>query len=101
LIVPVVLGTLLPAHAFDDAVADFAGEVRLTLPHTIYATTSVETNLYVDNVVLVVNPANYVFDVTCEKRASITTTAGISRRQRKMRASMSWSVRYATSATRL
>jgi lysophospholipase L1-like esterase len=39
--------------------------VRLLLPPTIYATPGVEANLYLENVVLVVNPANYIFDVDC------------------------------------
>lgn len=46
---------------------DFAGEIRLTLPPTMYASPGVETNLYFDNAILVTNPANYIFDVTCEK----------------------------------
>jgi lysophospholipase L1-like esterase len=47
-------------------VKDFPGQVRLTLPKAIYAVPGVETNIYFDNVVLVINPANYVFDVTCD-----------------------------------
>lgn len=43
------------------------GMVRLILPPAIYAAQGVETNLYVENVVLAVNPANYVFDIDCEK----------------------------------
>ncbi len=41
------------------------GSVRLLMPMEIYATPGVETNLYFENVVLVVNPANYIFDVDC------------------------------------
>ena len=44
---------------------DFPGPLRLTLPKTIYAVPGVECNVYFDNVALAVNPANYVFDVTC------------------------------------
>ena len=44
---------------------NFAGPVRLILPQFIYAVPGIETNIYFDNVVLVVNPANYIFDVTC------------------------------------
>lgn len=46
---------------------DFPGKVRLVLPKVIYAAPGIESNIYFDNVVLVVNPANYVFDVTCNK----------------------------------
>jgi lysophospholipase L1-like esterase len=44
---------------------DFPGKVRLVLPEIIYASTGVETNVYFDNLILVINPANYIFDVTC------------------------------------
>ena len=33
----------------------------------IYAAPGLETNLYFDNAVLVINPLNYVFDVTCKQ----------------------------------
>lgn len=52
----------LSAMAFADPAS-----IRLAMPPAIYATPGVEANLYVDNVVLVVNAANYVFDVNCEK----------------------------------
>jgi lysophospholipase L1-like esterase len=41
--------------------------VRLLLPPVVYAVPDIEMNVYFDNVVCVVNPANYVFDVTCVK----------------------------------
>ncbi|QDU07231.1 SGNH/GDSL hydrolase family protein [Gimesia aquarii] len=41
--------------------------LRLILPPIIYAVPSIETNVYFDNVCLVVNPANYVFDVHCNR----------------------------------
>ena len=46
---------------------DFPGPIRLSLPEVIYATQGIETNVYFDNVGLVMNPANFVFDVTCAK----------------------------------
>ena len=42
-------------------------DVRLLLPETIYAVPGVESNIYFNNIVTVINPANYVFDVTCSK----------------------------------
>ena len=45
----------------------FPGTIRLLLPPRIYAVPGIEMNVYFDNVCLVVNPANYVFDVTCAK----------------------------------
>ena len=41
--------------------------VRLLIPEKIYAVPGVETNVYFDNVVTVINPANYAFDVDCKK----------------------------------
>ena len=41
--------------------------VRLLIPEKIYAVPGVETNVYFNNVVTVINPANYVFDVECVK----------------------------------
>lgn len=46
---------------------DFPGPLRLTLPKTIYAVPGMECNVYFDNVALAMNPANYVFDVTCRQ----------------------------------
>jgi len=62
-------GTLFSALALFFAARANAdpGPVRLLLPPAIYAAQGVEANLYFENVVLVVNPANYVFDVDCEK----------------------------------
>jgi lysophospholipase L1-like esterase len=39
----------------------------LILPSRIYATSGIECNVYFDNVVLVLNRHNYMFDVRCEK----------------------------------
>ena len=45
-----------------------AGEnVRLFVPEKIYAVPGVEMNVYFDNIVTVINSANYVFDVDCQK----------------------------------
>lgn len=45
----------------------FPGPVRLVLPEVIHATPGVQSNVYFDAAVLVTNPTNYVFDVTCPK----------------------------------
>jgi lysophospholipase L1-like esterase len=44
-----------------------SGPVNLFLPETIYAVPGIETNVYFDNVTLVLNPENFAFDVTCDK----------------------------------
>ena len=41
--------------------------VRLLVPEKIYAVPGIEMNVYFNNIVTVINPANYVFDVNCEK----------------------------------
>jgi hypothetical protein len=43
------------------------GRVRLLLPPVIYSVQGVEANLYLDNIVLVLNRDNYTFDVICDK----------------------------------
>ena len=47
--------------------AQFSGQIRLLLPPRIYAVPAVEMNVYFNNICLVSNPSNYVFDVTCAK----------------------------------
>ena len=44
-----------------------AQDVRLFLPEKIYAVPGVEMNVYFNNIVTVINPNNYVFDVDCRK----------------------------------
>ena len=41
--------------------------VHLQLPPAIYAVPGVESCIYFDNVVNVINPDNFVFDITCSK----------------------------------
>ena len=41
--------------------------IRLTLPKVIHAVVGLESNVYFDNVVLVLNANNYAFDVTCKR----------------------------------
>lgn len=40
---------------------------QIVLPEVIYATPGIEMNVYFDNVFLMVNPANYVFEINCPK----------------------------------
>ncbi len=59
-----LLGSLAGATEKEPALP---GPVRLLLPPVIHAVPGIEMNLYFDNVVLVVDPDDYVFDVTCPK----------------------------------
>jgi lysophospholipase L1-like esterase len=47
--------------------ADLPGLVRLVLPTELPAVVGIESNIYFDNVMLAVNPANYAVDITCAK----------------------------------
>lgn len=51
----------------DDATRNFAGDVRLILPPVIYAAPGIETNIYFENICLMLNPADYTFDVRSPK----------------------------------
>jgi lysophospholipase L1-like esterase len=54
-----------PAKAEDKP--DFPGEVRLILPKVIPAVPGIESNVYFENVCLMLNPANYAVDVRSPK----------------------------------
>ncbi len=64
-----LLNSLVDAQATPSLIEAPAepGSIRLILPPTIYAVVGVEANLYFDNVALMLNSANYAFDVTCSK----------------------------------
>jgi len=73
--IPLLLLSLLlhcgAAHADEPVKPETEQKVqdplRLILPATIYAVPGIETSVYFDNVSLIINPANYVFDVHCNK----------------------------------
>jgi len=50
-----------------DAEPNVPGEIAFYLPPVIFAVPDIETSIYFDNICLVVNPSNYVFDVNCDK----------------------------------
>jgi lysophospholipase L1-like esterase len=66
-------GEKAPAPAVGEAppaaavTAADAAAIELTLPPVLYAVPGLETNIYFENTVLVINPANLAFDVTCAK----------------------------------
>lgn len=41
--------------------------VRLVLPPVINSVVGTETNIYFDNIVMVLNPANFAFEIKCDK----------------------------------
>ncbi len=59
----VTLGGFISAQDSPKASPAAPSGIRLILPPVIYAVPGIESNLYFDNVCLVVNPKNYVFDV--------------------------------------
>lgn len=59
--------TAVPAAVAAETPRQFSGAIRLMLPPRFYAVPGIETNVYFDNVCLVVNPADLAFDVTCAK----------------------------------
>jgi len=48
-----------------EPLTDMPGVVRLALPPVLNAVEGVETNVYFENVVLALDPADFAFDVTC------------------------------------
>ena len=69
-LVPALTFAVLTGWAAEkEPAAAFKGDVGLILPPVIHAVPGVEMNVYFDNVSLTVNPANYVFDVTCNRGA--------------------------------
>ena len=59
--------TLFLAFFLLAGVLSAAENVRLFVPEKIYAVPGVEMNVYFNNIVTVINQANYVFDVDCAK----------------------------------
>lgn len=55
------------AEAPDSSQSLPADPLRMALPSELVAVVGIETNVYFDNVVLCLNPANYSFDVICPK----------------------------------
>ena len=66
-IVSIVLAMPTREAMAGPADAPDAGRVRLVLPPVIYSVPGIEANVYLDNIVLVLNRANYAFEVRCEK----------------------------------
>jgi lysophospholipase L1-like esterase len=56
-----------PAVTAEPGPAEMPGLVRLALPPVVDTCVGIETNVYFDNVMLVLNPANYAVDVNCPK----------------------------------
>ncbi|MBO4631203.1 MAG: hypothetical protein J5858_04695 [Lentisphaeria bacterium] len=55
-----------PTSTASAAVKQFPLQNRFFLPKHIYAVPGLECNIYFRNIFLAVNPANYVFDVSCK-----------------------------------
>jgi len=56
-----------PTQPEAEVLENLPGPIRLVLPPDLYAVPGIETNVYFDNVMLAVNPANYTFDVICPR----------------------------------
>ena len=62
-----IVQKMLLAMGIIAGAAGNAEDVKLLLPEKIYAVPGVECNIYFNNIVTVINPANYVFEVKCSK----------------------------------
>lgn len=51
----------------DSAKVEYKRQAQMLLPELLYAVPGVELNIYFANVFLCINPANYFFDVDCDK----------------------------------
>jgi lysophospholipase L1-like esterase len=65
LFVPIVLLSVILQASGNDLKVE--NPLALQLPPAIYAVPGVEMNIYFDNVILAINPGNYVFDIDCPK----------------------------------
>lgn len=64
-VIGLLLGSVCSVTLAEEVVGLIPGPVRLVLPQVIPAVVGRECNLYFDNIVLVPDPGDYIFDVTC------------------------------------
>lgn len=68
LAIAILVMALAPCvRAQHDPDSQVRGPVRLVLPPVVYAVPGIEANLYFDNVILVLNRANYALEILCDK----------------------------------
>lgn len=65
--VPLFAGIVCGDGPADDLSIVSNPSMRVALPPAMFAVPGVESNVYFDNVVLALNPANFAFDVVCSK----------------------------------